>query len=64
MLQAGLPEEMARNYAEMGAALRNGAMMEDYVQHGLQALSPTKLEDFAPQFAAAYNQKAALPATA
>ena len=30
MLQAGLPEEVAKNYVEMGGALRSGKMSEDY----------------------------------
>lgn len=59
MLQAGLPEEVAKNYVEMGAAMRSGAMAEHYQQHRLQALEPTKLEAFAPVFAAVYEQTAA-----
>ncbi len=33
MLQAGLPEEIARNYVEMGDGLRTGLMSEDYWKH-------------------------------
>jgi len=51
---AGLPEEVAVNYAEMGNAIRTGKMFADYEKHR-PALSPTKLEDFAKEFAAAYN---------
>lgn len=55
MLQAGLPEELAKNYTEMGHAVQNGIMMEDYwKQH--PALEKTKLEDFAKTFAFVYNQ--------
>ncbi|MBD0376723.1 MAG: NAD-dependent dehydratase, partial [Flavisolibacter sp.] len=54
MQQAGLPEEVARNYTEMGAAIRNGIFSEDYWANRPR-LSKTKLEDFAPAFAAAYN---------
>jgi uncharacterized protein YbjT (DUF2867 family) len=55
MIGAGLPEEVAKNYTEMGVAIRTGAMFEDYQKHR-PALSPTKLEDFAKEFAAAYNR--------
>ncbi|MDB5206589.1 MAG: NAD-dependent dehydratase [Flavisolibacter sp.] len=51
----GLPEEVAKNYAEMGSAIRNGSMQEDYWQHRPQSLGKVKLEDFAKQFAGMYN---------
>jgi uncharacterized protein YbjT (DUF2867 family) len=53
ILGAGLSEEVADNYTEMGAAVRTGLMFEDYEKRRPQ-LSPTKLEDFAKEFAAAY----------
>jgi uncharacterized protein YbjT (DUF2867 family) len=49
MIQAGLSEEVARNYTEMGAAIRSGRMFEDYEKHK-PVLSPTKLESFAKEF--------------
>lgn len=52
---AGLPEEIAKNYAEMGGAIRSGDMQEDYWNHRPQILGQVKLEDFAKQFAGAYN---------
>jgi uncharacterized protein YbjT (DUF2867 family) len=52
-IQAGLPEEISRNYMEMGNAFRTGQMIADYRQHPV-ALGKTKLEDFAKEFAAAY----------
>lgn len=54
MMQAGLSQEVASNYAEMGAAMARGEMTSDY-QENKPALSPTKLEDFAKEFAAVYN---------
>lgn len=54
MLQAGLTEEVAKNYTEMGNAVATGQMASDYKNHK-PALSPTRLEDFAKEFAAAYN---------
>ena len=57
MLGAGLPEEIAKNYVEMGKAVREGSMFEDYNAHKASVkISKTKLEDFAKEFAAAYNQ--------
>jgi uncharacterized protein YbjT (DUF2867 family) len=55
MLQAGLPEEIARNYVEMGDGLRTGLMSEDYWKHRPATLEKTKLENFAQVFADAYN---------
>lgn len=55
MLQAGLPEEIARNYTEMGHAMQSGIFMEDYLINRPAQLSKTKLENFALQFAAAYQ---------
>ena len=55
MVQAGLPEEVAKNYTEMGAALRSGRMQEDYLKNRPSALGKIKLEDFANTFAAVYN---------
>lgn len=54
MKGAGLPEEVAKNYTEMGASIRSGAMQEDYWKNK-PTLSKTKLEDFAKDFAGAYN---------
>lgn len=55
MLQAGLPEEIAKNYTEMGASLRSGKMTEDYWKNHPAVLGKIKLEDFAKTFAAVYS---------
>ncbi len=55
LLGAGVPPTHASLYAEMGAALRNGTMQEDMLRNK-PVLSPTKLEDFAKEFVAAYNK--------
>ena len=55
MLQMGLPENAAKNYAEMGHAMHDGSMFEDYWKHHPDKLGKTKLEDFAKTFAAVYN---------
>lgn len=51
----GLPEEVAKNYTEMGHAMRTGIMGEDYWRNRPEQLGKTKLEDFAKQFADAYS---------
>jgi uncharacterized protein YbjT (DUF2867 family) len=53
MLQAGLPEEPARNYVEMGSAIRSGEMSSDFNKNKVIS-GKTKLEDFAKEFAAAF----------
>ncbi|MBL7739021.1 MAG: NAD(P)H-binding protein [Chitinophagaceae bacterium] len=55
MLQAGLPEEVAKNYTEMGAAIQSGRMMEDYWKNRPEKLGRMKLEDFAKKFTVVYN---------
>ena len=56
MIQAGLPEEIAQNYAEMGAAMRSGEMASDYNANRPEVFGKTKLEAFAMVFAAIYAQ--------
>jgi len=53
MLQQGLTEELARNFTEMGAAIRAGILWEDFDATGAQISGKIKLEEFAGQFAAA-----------
>lgn len=55
MVQAGLPEEIAKNYVEMGTAIRSGILWEDYDLHTPKP-GKIKLEDFAKEFAAAFDQ--------
>jgi uncharacterized protein YbjT (DUF2867 family) len=54
MVGAGLTEEMAKNYVEMGAAARTGIMFEDYYKNQ-PARGIIKLETYAKEFAEAYN---------
>ena len=55
MLQAGLPEDIAKNYVEMGQAIHSGSMFEDYWKHHTATSGKTSLEDFSKAFAVAYN---------
>ncbi|MES2426830.1 MAG: NAD(P)H-binding protein [Bacteroidota bacterium] len=50
---AGLPEEIATNYTEMGTSVRSGKMFEDYFKNK-PVLSKIKLEEFAAAFAKAF----------
>jgi uncharacterized protein YbjT (DUF2867 family) len=52
--QAGLNEEVAKNYTEMGSAMRTGEMNEEYDKNK-PPFSRTKLEDFAKEFAKTFN---------
>lgn len=52
MKQAGLPDEIAGLYAEMGAGLRSGKIQEDFLTNKISVDGTTKLEDFAKEFAA------------
>jgi uncharacterized protein YbjT (DUF2867 family) len=54
MLQAGLPATIAEGYTDLGKALRTGQAQADYWQHQ-PVLGSIKLEDFAKEFAAAFD---------
>ncbi|MBD1384279.1 NmrA family NAD(P)-binding protein [Mucilaginibacter rigui] len=53
--QAGLPAEIARNYVEMGTAVKSAILWEDYDQHKPAQFGKTKLEDFAVEFGRKFN---------
>ncbi|WP_293307414.1 NAD(P)H-binding protein [Pedobacter sp. UBA5917] len=55
MVGAGLSAEMASNYVEMGTAIRSVVLWEDFEAKGIVPVGKIKLEDFAAQFASAYN---------
>jgi uncharacterized protein YbjT (DUF2867 family) len=54
MLQAGLQQSIAEGYVQMGKSLRTGQIQEDYWKNK-PVLGKVKLEDFAKEFAAAFN---------
>jgi uncharacterized protein YbjT (DUF2867 family) len=56
LLQAGLSETHSQGYTDMGKALREGVMQRD-VRSNKPSLSPTKLEDFAKEFAVIFNSQ-------
>ena len=54
MAQAGIPEEIAKLYAEMGTGLRNGKIIEHFTASKAAVDGKIKLENFARQFAAKF----------
>jgi uncharacterized protein YbjT (DUF2867 family) len=55
MLKAGLSNTFAEGYTSMGKALRTGEMEADYWKNRNGQLGKLKLNDFAKEFTAAYN---------
>ncbi|HWD86809.1 MAG TPA: NAD(P)H-binding protein [Mucilaginibacter sp.] len=55
MLAAGVNPQIAKGLVEMNASRRNGTLYEDYYRHE-PVLGKVKMKDFAPEFAAVYNQ--------
>ncbi|WP_445453668.1 NAD(P)H-binding protein [Flavobacterium sp. 25HG05S-40] len=55
MRQSGLPEVNAKEYVQMGKSIREGLIQEDYFNSNEQPQGTIKLEDFAKEFAQAYN---------
>lgn len=54
MVNAGVPEEIADLYTEMGAGFRKGLIPTDFQQRGSRVEGKVKLEDFAKEFAAKF----------
>lgn len=54
MLQSGIPETIADGYNELFEALSSGKYLSDY-QRTPENTTPTSIEDFAKEFAAAYQ---------
>lgn len=52
---AGFSPVISEGYVNMGAALRNGTMLEDYWKSTNKTAGKVKLDDFVKEFAAAYN---------
>jgi uncharacterized protein YbjT (DUF2867 family) len=53
LLDGGVPASHAKPFVEMGAAFRKGEMQELLVKE--KTVGPTKLEDFAKEFSAAFS---------
>lgn len=55
MIGAGLSAEVAKNYTEMGRAVREGKMAEDFHKNRPSTFGTTKFTDFAKEFGFAFN---------
>lgn len=55
MLQAGLPQEIAELYTEMGRGIRTGVVQKDFIEQGSVVEGVIKLEEFAKEFAEKFN---------
>jgi len=53
----GMPANFAAKWVELNAAIHHGLLREDYDLHRHASMGKVKLEDFAQDFAAAFNQK-------
>lgn len=54
MVQAGLPQEMAELYVEMGIGMKTGVIQKDFIEQGSPVDGEIKLEDFAKEFASKF----------
>jgi len=55
LIQSGIPLQLAKNMVEMQAAMHSGIIFKNYMRNR-PVLGKTKLNDFAKEFAAVYNQ--------
>lgn len=56
MAQRGVPAHIIANSVELGASIHKGALREDYDRHKPAAMGKVKLDDFAKEFAAAFQE--------
>lgn len=55
MKQAGLPDELAKLFTEMGTSFRNGKSLKDFEKSNSPVTGSVKLEDFAKEFAKSFK---------
>jgi len=55
MEQRGVPAHIAAKFVELGGSIHSGALRQDYDLHKPTVMGKVKLEDFAKEFAAAFN---------
>ena len=53
MMKGGVSAHVADNFVQLGAAIHNGILVEDYEKHKPSELGKIKLEEYAREFAAA-----------
>lgn len=54
LLSNGVPQNAAENLAELGEATHKGSLREEFATHK-PTMGKAKLEEYAKEFAAAYN---------
>ena len=52
----GMPPHIAAKMVELGSSIHSGALREDYDVHPPTAMGKVKLEDFAKEFAEAFQK--------
>ena len=57
MIKNGIPASIASDLVDLNASIHSGAMGEDYELNKPETMGKIKVEDFAKEFAAAYNQQ-------
>lgn len=57
MEQRGVPAHIIANSVELGASIHSGALRENYDRNKPAVMGAVKLEDFATEFAVAFNKK-------
>ena len=53
MMKGGVPAHVADNFVQLGAAIHNGILVEDYEKHKPSEMGKIKLEEYTREFAAA-----------
>lgn len=56
LTKSGMPAPLVANFVELGASIHSGALREDYDLHKPTVMGNVKLEEFAKEFAAAFQE--------
>ncbi|GAB4037441.1 NmrA family NAD(P)-binding protein [Spirosoma jeollabukense] len=56
LTKSGMPAPLVANFVELGASIHSGALREDYDLHKPAVMGNVKLEEFAQEFAAAFQK--------
>ena len=57
MIKNGIPSSIAADLVDLNASIHSGAMGEDYELNKPEIMGKIKVEDFAKEFAIAFNAK-------
>lgn len=56
LTKSGMPAPLVANFVELGTSIHSGALREDYDLHKPAVMGNVKLEEFAQEFAAAFQE--------